>query len=178
MLYIWKRLGVTLCRGESTGLYFAVYEEKGGCHPMSWGEYRAVFCCIQGKGWLTPCVLERVQGCPLLYMQKGSAVTLCPGESTRLFFNVYEEKGGCLPVSWREYRSVLCCIRGKGWLYPCVLGRVQGYPLLYMMKKVAVTLCSGESTRLSYVVYEERGGCNPVSWGQDRAVPCCIRGKG
>ena len=62
-------------------------------------------------------VLERVQGCPTLYMRKRVAVTLCPGESTGLSYAVYEEKGGCHPVSWEEYRAVLCCLssapRGK-----------------------------------------------------------------
>ena len=41
-----KRVTVTLCPGESTGLSCAVYEEKGGCHPLSWGEYRTVLSAV------------------------------------------------------------------------------------------------------------------------------------
>ena len=57
---------------------------------------------------------------------------------------------------------------------PCVLGRVKGCPLLYMRKRVAVTLCPGESTGLSFAVYEENVGCNPVFWGVYMAVLFCI----
>ena len=77
--------------------------------------------------------------------------------------------------------AVLFCIRETGWLSSCVLGRVYGFPILYMRKKVAVMLglgkrvsvilIPGKSTVVSCAVYEEKGGCNQVSWGEYRAVP-------
>ena len=115
-------------------------------------------------------VLGRIHGCPMLNTRKRVAVTLCPGESTGLSFAVYMEKVGSHPLSWGEYRAVICCIRGKGWLSPYVLGRVQGCLLLYTRKRVAVTLCPGESTGLSFAVYAERGGCHPMPWGEYKAV--------
>ena len=43
-------MAVTLCPGQTTGLSYAINEEKGGCNPVSLEEYRAVLYCKQGKG--------------------------------------------------------------------------------------------------------------------------------